>query len=925
MLKRLTALFGLFLLLAAPPAHAQCANWLAGPLDNGTAPTGTDNAVRVVLSWDPPDNRPEMLVVAGDFTSVQGVPANRIAMLDPGTGLWQPLGAGLDGTVYCLTIFNGELVAGGLFTHAGGADAHYIARYDGATWRPLDNGVNVEGLNGAVRALTVYNSALIAAGDFSQGGSSLVSRIASWTSDATGFQPLGVGLACHNGSCSGSVNALTQYNGALVAGGSFQYAGNNPAPYLAQWNGSAWSALPGGNLNGEVLAFQPYLGEVVIGGRFTQVQGGGTVNVNHVTRWNGSGFQTLGTGTSDDVGGLGYFNGSLIVAGGSTAGGVTVNNIASWNGSTWSALGGGLTGPCCTWAAGLYAYGGELIVGGGFANAGGQVANHLARWNGATWSSFGGGTAAYVFAMTNFYGRLVAGGSFTQSPLTGPAAQNIVGWDGTQLGAYGSGVNGTVFALKSFKYPGATGDYELIAGGTFTVAGGVAATRIARWDVDPLFGFPAPAWAPMGAGFNSAVYAIERHGSATYAGGPFTASGATVLNYVARWNETTDTWESMGGGMNGAVRALRSFGGYLYAGGDFTTAGGVSTGGLARWDGSSWSAVGGFFLGQVHTLEVHNGLLVIGGTYPGINSSPNLAYFTGTYYGTFGTGGTNGRVKAALSKGGRLYITGEFTTAGGVTAPRIAYYDGSWHDVDGGLDDLGLALGTMNGEVHVGGYFLNAGSPATASPRWARFTETGVPAFARLPGSQAVLAGSNVAFVTQPVPGYGGLTYQWSHFGVPLTDGPTGSGSTIGGATSPTLVITNASPQSDFGTYRMVMSNACGSVATNEVTLSFYGDLDAAPGAPLATVFEAIGPNPARGASSLRFSLAHEARVRAQVMDVAGRRVRLLDLGRLPAGQHVALWDARDDDGLAARAGLYFVRLEVDGRRIGTRRVAMLE
>ena len=282
-------------------------------------------------------------------------------------------------------------------------------------------------------------------------------------------------------------------------------------------------------------------------------------------------------------------------------------------------------------------------------------------------------------------------------------------------------------------------------------------------------------------------------------------------------------------------------------------------------------------------------------------------------------------MKCAVSKGTRLYIGGEFTTAGGVTAPHVAYYDGTWHDVDGGMDDLVLALGSQNGEVHAGGYFLNAGSPPVASPRWARFTETGVPAFAYQPYSQTVLAGANVAFAAPPVPGYSGLAFQWYHYGTPLADGPTGSGSTIGGATTSTLVITGASPQSDFGNYHMVMSNACGTLATNEITLSFYGDLDAGPAAPLATVFEAIGPNPARGASSLRFSLARESRVRAQVLDVAGRRVRLLDLGRLAPGQHVAGWDARDDDGVAARAGLYFVRLEVDGKAIGTRRVAMLQ
>ena len=43
----------------------------------------------------------------------------------------------------------------------------------------------------------------------------------------------------------------------------------------------------------------------------------------------------------------------------------------------------------------------------------------------------------------------------------------------------------------------------------FTQAGGVAANNIARWNESQTI-FPPPAWQAMGAGFNNAVYAIER-------------------------------------------------------------------------------------------------------------------------------------------------------------------------------------------------------------------------------------------------------------------------------------------------------------------------------------------------------------------------------------------------------------------------------
>lgn len=921
-LVAIAAALALLLPLSPTPAGAQCADWLAGPLDNGSAANGASDQVRAVISWDPPDNRPEMLVVAGSFTSIGGVAANHIALLDPATGQWQPLGDGLDDTVNCLAIYNGELVAGGFFTHAGGADAHYVARYDGGTWRPLDNGINAEGLNGVVNALTVYNGALVLGGAFTaqSDGVHINQRVASWTDDATGFQPLGVGVACNGLSCNGSVTCFAQYGGALIAGGDFTYAGNNPAPYLARWDGASWSALPGGSLNGRVTCMQAAYGVLYIGGDFTQVQSP-TTNVNYIVSWNGSAYATVGGGVGWTVYGMGYYNGSLIVSGGfSTAGATPANEIAAWNGSAWSALGSGLNNGAL--AGAIYPWAGELVVGGTFTQAGGLPASYLAHWNGSSWSSFGGGTASYVFALAGYYGRMVGGGSFNQSLLGSTSALNLAGWNGSNLAAYGTGVNGSVYALKSFKYSGLTGDYELVAGGLFTVAGGVTATRIARYDIDPIAAFPPPAWTAMGSGLNSAVYAIERFNNVTYAGGQFTFSGITPVSYVAQYNASSNVWQAVGTGMNGAVRALRVYNGYLYAGGDFTTAGGVSTGGLARWNGSSWSACGGFFNGQVFSLEVYNGVLAIGGLYPGINSSPNLAWYNGTSYGTFGTGGTNARVHALAANGSRLYVGGEFTTAGGLTARHIGYWDGSsWHEPDNGTDDMVLALGVYGGEVHAGGYFLNAGAVPTA--RWARFTETGVPAFAQQPSSRSSGPGQTVSFSAAAASGYTGLTYQWFHGTTALADGPSGTGSTIGGANAATLVISNLNGY-DTGSYHVEISNACGTASSLTVTLSISGvGVDDGP-APAATVFDALGPNPAHGAATLAFALARDGDVRVDVLDVLGRRVREVPLGRMAAGRHTATWDARDEAGLAARAGLYFVRLEVDGRAIGMKRLAVV-
>jgi len=82
-------------------------------------------------------------------------------------------------------------------------------------------------------------------------------------------------------------------------------------------------------------------------------------------------------------------------------------------------------------------------------------------------------------------------------------------------------------------------------------------------------------------------------------------------------------------------------------------------------------------------------------------------------------------------------------------------------------------------------------------------------------------------------------------------------------------------------------------------------------------------PNPFARATSLRYRLAHEARVALEVLDLAGRRVALLENGTIPAGEHAARWDGRDARGARCAAGLYLVRLSDD--RSATSRKVLLE
>jgi hypothetical protein len=82
-------------------------------------------------------------------------------------------------------------------------------------------------------------------------------------------------------------------------------------------------------------------------------------------------------------------------------------------------------------------------------------------------------------------------------------------------------------------------------------------------------------------------------------------------------------------------------------------------------------------------------------------------------------------------------------------------------------------------------------------------------------------------------------------------------------------------------------------------------------------------PNPAQSSARIRFALAREGDARLEIYDPAGRLVRRLVAGRLPAGERTLPWDGRDARGRRVAAGLYLLRLST-GAEVRTSRLVML-
>jgi hypothetical protein len=101
-------------------------------------------------------------------------------------------------------------------------------------------------------------------------------------------------------------------------------------------------------------------------------------------------------------------------------------------------------------------------------------------------------------------------------------------------------------------------------------------------------------------------------------------------------------------------------------------------------------------------------------------------------------------------------------------------------------------------------------------------------------------------------------------------------------------------------------------------------DVDGEPGPPDGPLSLSVGPNPTRASAALSFTLPRPAHTEITVIDAAGRRVRRVWSGELPAGAHRIDWDGRDETGTPVASGKYWGRVDARGLGQAVRPILLL-
>lgn len=555
------------------------------------------------------------------------------------------------------------------------------------------------------------------------------------------------------------------------------------------------------------------------------------------------------------------------------------------------------------------------------------------------------GARVVVFPSTTV--TIYIGGAFTL--VGGQGRSNVASLDATGGGtgtvnAWNPGVNGTVLAMN-------VNGSNLIVGGTFTVAAGAARRNLASINGSGA----ASSWDPSP---DETVYALARNGITLYAGGDFTSVGGQPRRNIAALDlagGTTTAWDPKAGGR---VNALAVFGTAILAGGEFTIMGGVDRTFLASLDPVTGEATGWnpYLDGPVHVLEIHGNTLYVGGFFfsASAGARPRLAAFdltTGLV--TSWNPQADNDVYALAATDSVVYVGGWFNNIGGALRHGVAAIDAqtglatAW--------DANLAPFTICYSLAMGPSTLYAGLAASAvgldlasaQAVW-NANANGTVFAVRVSGDELYVGGSFSLAGGQPRNGAAsfdassGLVTGWNPDaakGLSLGEIYTfafdsgvvyagGTFDTIGGQSRRNLAaldpLTGAAQAWNPGpdTWVQCLHMTGGSLLVGgeftDVSMLPQGDLAAftvgtvgvrdMPRAALRVPVTA-SPNPSRGPAYLRFSLAAGDEIKVTVIDPAGRLVRQVWSGPLPAGEHQVTWDGRDEAGSPVSRGVYFARV----------------
>ena len=591
---------------------------------------------------------------------------------------------------------------GGDFHSVGGVPRTDLAHVlpDGtldANWAPTTDGL--------VRALAVAGDAVFAGGEFSAANGTPRANLAGFAV-ATGAVTSFVGSVSFSGDPIDpvGVHALLIVGSTLYVAGEFNQAQSGLA-LSARLRGAAFSTV-----DSQIQAWNPSTNRLInglardsdgsdlfIGGRFSRV------NVDPADPFNTgqlrSGVAKVGEATGAvDPNWVAPLQPStdlttLIVAG------------------TWVYLAGTVrVAPSTVWPVAAY-----------------HTANNNAGINNAWHPVPAGGVQSLAAAGSTIY---IGSGSFTDGPQPAIIGVDATNFPETATPSFAPALGRGRQSLPSgqsagVRAIGANGS-DVVAGGTFMNAGGVARRNLAAIDLDT---GEATAFDPPMKGQFSPFASVDAvavgSDGVVWAGGTFSTEGPNERSYLAAFDGAGGALTSFHRDPNNSVQALVTSGPVVYAGGSFTTIGGLPRARVAAvthvpGEDGTVQPFDADVDGPVRALALAGDTLYLGGSFSSVNGSlaalkrdrRNLAAVdVSTGLARDWDPDADDDVRALAVAGDTIFAGGDFATVNRTTPrQRLAAFglqDATARAWAPGADAPVWALAPYGSTVFAGGEFAN--------------------------------------------------------------------------------------------------------------------------------------------------------------------------------------------------------------------------
>ncbi len=465
-----------------------------------------------------PDGR---VVVGGAFSRAGGVAASSIAMVDPETGQWSAIGAGMYAVqwawprVGCLSMkAGGEMIVVGEFDSAGDVRAAGVAQYSfgSKSWSALGTGLAVEPKDGNLDGMSVIELSsgdVLVSGVLSIGEDRKPAIIARLRGGKGEWEVVPADLPARAGKTVRIRRQFEMATGEVLMLGDFVGAGATASPGIARFDpvSEVWSAVGTGlghpRMFGAGYSVSPLSDyRAVIGGFFRIALGEPALNVA-IVDFKSNTATRLASG----------FNGAISL----------IRTVAD----------------------------GTAVAVGDFQLAGSTKANYVAGFNSETrsWTNFGAGPSAPVTTMVELPdGDLVVGAVPGRLGVASPpVAERFDRRKGEWIQSSARFGGNKDHLSTSVVLP----DGDVLFGGHFHEVGGVAAKNIVRWNPR------TDQWSAVGEGSQEGVSEIESlpSGLCVVASGLSTAD-RPESPCIWLLNPQTSTWTSLGATVGDAAQGF---------------------------------------------------------------------------------------------------------------------------------------------------------------------------------------------------------------------------------------------------------------------------------------------------------------------------------------------------------------------------------